>query len=572
MVRTMRNLLLLLCCCTVVCPLGFGQKGTSELSKTKGLGRAELLELALSDRDPEVARTAFAAFVRSERQAKRVLDGAVEFGKKRDQFASAALHVAVIKQAGTIEMATLPDWKDRGQPRMAAAALSVWAQILYFEAMAEGREPQEDLIEVPTRMYDSTLPDVAAMAITAAAYARVRDQWDRIKEVPDHLAGVPGAKCLYAVLNDVPLEMPMIVAAHEAPARNEIREMGPALTGPHPVVPDAANACFAIGEEGLADGKRALSTWITHEDLRVQIEAARAFNKLGGEERVPAFARVVKGCAWPVLIPVCEGLAAQPDKRVVPLLMQRLQVETGRMRQPILHALGSIAGELHGTNITEWIQWYRESYETFEVDPERSAAFRAANPPESIPVAPSTVFFGQAVTSSRFGYLLDTSELMGAGKIYAVREQTFQSLAKLRKGAGYAIVDFDNDLRYLDKHKLVDDNRAGAFHILDTKRGPAQRRSYDALSRVMAYPELDTVYLATAGPPFESRLPYWEDVRYALYVTQRYRPVNIHVLDIGGAVASANDMKRVTRENGGTYSRHEFDKAGEDERFVKEGD
>lgn len=552
----------------------FAQFNLVKLSKVDpATDRRSYRTLAMEERDPEVANALFAAFLRSERNLKACLDAATEYSQKRGRFEHTAMYLACLLQAGVIEMATLVDPKDRNQERIAAAALSLWAQILYYESLAEGRILQTDLIEVPASMYKSKAPDVAGMAITAAAFAKVQNIWDtHLAEAPTHLPGVTGAKLLYAALNAQPIEMETVVKAYELLPRTPIREMSPAMSGPFPLFPDAANACFAIGEAKWEEGINALGAGLQNEDIRVQVEAARALVKLGGDRIVVPFARVIKDCSWPVLTEACAGLSANPDKRMIPLLMQRLQKETGRFRQPVLHTLGSIAGELHGTNATEWIAWYRESFESFEVDAAKSASFRESTTPESIGVTANSTFFNKDVTSSRFALVLDSSELMKKGKIYAVREQAFNCMAKLKKGAKYALLDYSDDIRFLDKYELSDDNKVGAFHILDMVKGNEYRRTYDALSWAMRYPEIDTIYFATAGPPLQSRLPYWEHVSYSFYLQQRYRPITIHFLDIGGAVAAAQDLKKVARENGGVYLPIETGPAGDDPRFFKDGD
>lgn len=549
--------------------------GKVALSKITGqTTKQELFEMATTGLDKDLKRSATGFLVGHLRGAGEAQQKLSEIASKRGRFNETLCYYAARGQRRTAEHATSVNYEEREHVRVAAGALSVWSQMLYYDALTQGREPLKETIDVPPEMIKSKYPDVSAMAITAAAYAQIPGLWDTdIAEAPAHLAGVRGAKLWYAAMMDIPLEMAWIVDVLEAPERNHITEMGPELAGPHAVLPDAAYACKAIAKAEFTDAKKALAKWSSHDDLRVQIEAARALVKMGGEDCVIPFAMALKrNCPWPLLIPVTEGLAANPDKRVMPLLIQRLQKEDGRMRQNLLHCLASIAGDMKGTNSTEWIAWYRESYQDFEVDAERSAAWRTANSPTSITIPRNTSFFNLPVTSSRFVYLLDSTELMKKGRIYAAREKTFESLRDLRKGAKYGLIELQDDIKYINERQLVADNRAGAFHILDMERSGVNRRSFDALYKALMYPEVDTIYYLSAGPPLNGSIPYWREMRYALESLTRYRPVHIHIIDMAPVPATRGNYESVTKQFGGTYTIFEAEKAGDDPRFLKEGD
>lgn len=548
--------------------------GTIPLTKiTPETGKGGLWEMATTGINKDLKRSALGLWCGGRMNSRSAYSTLPELSKKKDRFNETILYYAATQKNRVAEHAADVNYEEREQVRLAAAGLSLWAQMFYLNAESDGSDPLQDFMEVPPAMYKSTIPDVAAAAITAAAYTRIPNLWDtHIKEAPDHIAGVRGAKLLYKAMMDMPLEVEEIVAVLEAPERNHITEMGPKLAGPHPILPDAANACFAIAKTDFTEAKKALVKWVSHEDLRVQIEAARGLVKMGGDECVIPFATIVKDCPWPLLMPVTDGLAANPDKRVIPLLIQRLQKEDGRMRKHVLHALGSIAGELHGTNSTEWISWYRDSFEDFEVDAARSEAWRSANHPDKIILPKNTEFFGLPIHSSRFVYLLDSTELMKKGRIYAAREKTFHSLKDLRKGAKYGLIEFQDDIKFINTRTLTEDNRAGAFHILDMEQAGTNRRSWDAIYKALLYPEVDTLYYVSAGPPLKSSLPYWQDMRYALITLTKYRPVHIHVIDLAPVAATRRDYESLTRQFGGTYTTFDVGEAGDDPRFFKEGD
>jgi len=124
----------------------------------------------------------------------------------------------------------------------------------------------------------------------------------------------------------------------------------------------------------------------------------------------------------------------------------------------------------------------------------------------------------------------------------------------------------------LNDKQLVADNRAGAFHILDMERSGTNRRSFDALYKALMYPEVDTIYYLSAGPPLNGSIPYWREMRYALEALTRYRPVHLHIIDMAPVPATRRDYESVTKQFGGTYTVFEAGEAGEDPRFFKEGD
>lgn len=566
--------------------IGFGvpapdrTPGKIDFDEYKEMKHFDLLEFVCTERDDTTGTGALAKMFSSNRRNSHGLFYLKEVNsRKRTRGNQAALYAALALKGQASAVAKKINVKERGEAKAGLSMLSVWAQFVYDYNVRQGLPPPEDAIEIQPHFYKSASAEVAALAITAAAFGKVGGQWEQIEEdAQEGIYGIEGAKLLYRAMNDLPLDTEGLREAFQAPEGISMSEISPELAGPHPLLPDKAAACRAIGIAKFAEGFDALAGGLNDPDIRTQIEAAKALRILADEGLVEdedvavTFARVIATASWPVLIEATAALGAHPDKRVVPLLMQRLQREDGRMRSHVLHALGSITGDMPGTTAEDWISWYRSSYKAFVVDKEKSQSWRSGNSRESLKVEPVTTFYGQSVASSRFALVLDTSKAMDGGKIYELRKEALEAMRDMKRGARYAMIGFDDDLDCVGKHHLTDDNRAGAFHAMALERGPNIRRNADALYHALSYPEVDTVYFVSGGNPIGSRVSYWPQTLDLFRLGDRYRPVDIHVLSYGLIPAVARDVRAFTKSYRGTHTALEAKPPGTDEKFIQDGD
>src|SRR5690606_34512025 len=107
----------------------------------------------------------------------------------------------------------------------------------------------------------------------------------------------------------------------------------------------------------------------------------------------------------------------------------------------------------------KWIDWWKASMNSFEVNQEASKKFREETPVQTMSVRSYGRFYGLSIFSHRLAYVVDTSQSMKGDRITSLRDNFTQSLNSLKAQKPipgqphwqkpeirYNIVDFGGDV------------------------------------------------------------------------------------------------------------------------------
>ncbi len=155
--------------------------------------------------------------------------------------------------------------------------------------------------------------------------------------------------------------------------------------------------------------------------------------------------------SWRVRAAAIEAALRLWSPRVVPGLIERLGVETGRLRHAALEALRTLTGMEHPEDAEVWRRWWSAQSEAFDLGPRpapdrfgrlRRAAPGAAGPGAGPGETRTTQFFNLPLVSQRLVFLFDLSGSMsraasredGPSKLDLTRQEFGRVLEGLPEG------------------------------------------------------------------------------------------------------------------------------------------
>lgn len=336
-------------------------------------------------------------------------------------------------------------------------------------------------------------------------------------------------------------------------------------------LPGAGLACRALAV--LGDEKHApyLYKALYHDDHRVQMEAVRAIEHLWQEQSMDALIKRLQDCEWQVAVEICRVLSLHPDAAAVPGLVNRLQKESGYLRQHLVYALACIAGGQRGKDAEEWKAWWIENKDGFEVAESLTRKYRKNTKVNDISVPSVGYFYGLTIISDHFAYVVDSSKSMRGARIKSLKENlsdSVENLKSVRSAPGsslmsmrssgrservhYNIADFGGRVEIMDDENLVTKKRKGLKYVEDMPL-TLGTRMFDALELAMSLPDCDTFYLLSDGAPIVGSLEKWRTMRSALNFITRYEPVAVYCVAFSPSKGNARQMKMIATEHFGKY-------------------
>ena len=171
---------------------------------------------------------------------------------------------------------------------------------------------------------------------------------------------------------------------------------------------DAALALATIRD---VDSQPKLRAMLADEAPKVRVGAMDALAILGADANtlcVPLVAKNLSHAEWQVRVTACETLASLGDAEAIGPLVERMQVESGRVAEEIRDALRDITGDDLGPKPEHWRDWWEKERGRI-----RDSGGRYVKPPPKPPdpryanQAPDV--YGVELFSARVAFVLDTS-------------------------------------------------------------------------------------------------------------------------------------------------------------------
>lgn len=369
-------------------------------------------------------------------------------------------------------------------------------------------------------------------ALLAAGYERAEQLKEAISKHKDHREPAVAMAAQFALAS--------IGAEVDAQAILKQIERRPLRQKPRPALSydprhtERIYAILAAGEAGLTEAVEPLFKLVNDDDLHTAVAATRALGGIGGEAVVlRLLGMMTDDTLWPVRVAMYDAAGADPHKAAIEPLLERFRAEPGRFRQDALYALLSIvAGQPEGMSGDAFHFWWSQNSESFKVDAQATAVWRAEHRVGEAEVRELAGFYESAVISDRPVFVVDASKSMQGAQIESLKQTLDDVVISFPVQVKFNIVDFGGHVRALAPGGMIPArNSETAMHQFKYEMElTLGTRSYDAIERAMQIPGMDTVHFLSDGAPVGGDQNHWQRIDYAFRLYCMDAPVAIHVI------------------------------------------
>lgn len=283
---------------------------------------------------------------------------------------------------------------------------------------------------------------------------------------------------------------------------------------------------------------------------------------------------------WNLRSAVVRALATLRSRNAIPVLIDRLEPENGRVRTDIAEALRSLTGRNFRSNAEQWRKWWEDSKDGFEVPKE----LPKSSEEEALEKVGMT-FFGVRTESQKVLFVLDVSGSMaepmrsytndagdsGETRISVAKRELLAALGGIEEGGTFNILLYSNDVWSWSDEAVVmsEDTRLEATEFinglevqggtnlygaikggLDACRGGARRK--DIGNPKWITPIYDTVFILSDGAPSTGISTDREDILDMAAEENSDMSVTVNTIGLSAA-QDAILMRRLAEQTGGTY-------------------
>lgn len=296
--------------------------------------------------------------------------------------------------------------------------------------------------------------------------------------------------------------------------------------------------------------------------------------------------------SWRARATAMDALVHMWDKRAIPLLIARLEAETGRLKLDAFLRLRFLTAREAGMDPAPWKTWWNA----------QGANFQLRQKPEPGPLGydftstdfgnerASAAFFNIPVVTKSLYFIFDASGSMGnpatnrpgsPRKIEYAAAKARETLDNLPDDARYNLVLYryfsaypprtalevafpDRPLRDNETPPLVPVNRRTTQRVEDFIRSiqiGGWGDYWGTINAAMQNPDVDTVFFLTDGKPTRGEYIRTDEFLAALKERNRFRRLVVNtVVTTGGVGGDADFMKKLAIATGGLFVQVDFSK------------
>lgn len=300
--------------------------------------------------------------------------------------------------------------------------------------------------------------------------------------------------------------------------------------------------------------------------LRAPLALVELARRARPEDR-ELFLELLESPQWGTRLAAMKVLAGYRDVALLGPIIERMQVESGRLRIAFGEALFDLTGQLFGTRAPAWKAWYADRGEGFVLPSDREiadarllAADREARERSSV-----ARFFGIPVHSERVIFIIDVSGSMLAslrgryvgrpGEVRLVRAkyELSAALRDLPATAQFNILAFSGGVNpWADRSVGAEEApaREEALAWVSRLGAGGGTNLFGAMVRAMDDPHVDTIVLLSDGEPTAGRLVDPGAIRAEIARRNQGRDIIIHTVSLG---ARLRTLEWLAEDSGGRH-------------------
>ncbi|MCB9918210.1 MAG: HEAT repeat domain-containing protein [Planctomycetes bacterium] len=335
---------------------------------------------------------------------------------------------------------------------------------------------------------------------------------------------------------------------------------------------EPADVRFVIEAISKLEGRSAawvkrLEAFVTDPDRDIRNAALEQLSKADAKGLLEYLKQGLIHKDWSTRYVAIDALRDSRNKEAVPLLIDALGRESGRLGIAVADALWSLTAQTFEQDAKAWRAWWDKEGKSFEV-PTAAELEKAATERELKRLKETTVvakFFGVEITSQRVIFILDVSGSMVEpvlGRYEGKREATRLEVAKrellaaiesLAGNALFNIFVFSSGVERWAKEDIggmTKKTREQAKVWIDRLGAGGGTNLYDAVKEAFDDPDVDTIYLLSDGEPTAGEVTDPAQIRDDVKRWNEHRKIVIHTVAVGG---SLQILEHLALDSGGKY-------------------
>lgn len=305
-----------------------------------------------------------------------------------------------------------------------------------------------------------------------------------------------------------------------------------------------------------------------HANRELRNAAVGVLGAARDRRHVGAVLTALEHTDWSTRFAAIEAAQAIRDKQVVPKLIERLGVESGRLKKRVAEALWQLTAQPFDEDQARWREWWTQAAETFVVATEKELD-KATAERERRRMSARTVsqakFFGLRVESHRVIFVLDTSGSMlesmygrfvgkrGAARIDVAKQELAQAIQNLEPGTLFNILTFASSVMRWKKDGIAvadDATRKEALEWIARLGASGATNLYDSVKMAFEDKDVDTIFIMSDGEPTNGEVIDPHRIREDVAFWNRHRRIKINTIAIGG---NLEVLEWLAKDAGGTY-------------------
>lgn len=329
-----------------------------------------------------------------------------------------------------------------------------------------------------------------------------------------------------------------------------------------------------LGEFGIneAEWREEVLELAEDRDAATRMGAAIALGHLRTPEAIEALHGLVQDDAWSVRVEALRVVGEIRRAESLPLLVERLELESGRMREDVAAALRKLTGLDLGDGPARWRSWWDAEGATYALpSPEEIAALEAERRAREAQFDSRAGFYGIPVTSERVAFLLDVSGSMieraeprpgrssarpggDTTRLDVAKEELELAVKELPEDCFFNLLFFETAVHAFSEElvRLERSVRPRAIRYVRDAWAQGATAVYPALEMAFADPVVDTIYVLSDGHPTEGEVTDPDEILARVRVWNAARHVRIHGVSVG---RESPLLRGLAEETGGRYLR-----------------
>jgi hypothetical protein len=265
------------------------------------------------------------------------------------------------------------------------------------------------------------------------------------------------------------------------------------------------------------------------------------------------------------------ALRAIHDRRVILPLIRFLERTDIKAEREVAHkALVSLTGEAHGPYAQEWLKWWDDHGQSFEMPKEPKPTGLVKQPDKG------GTFYGIHTFSDRILYIVDMSGSMdriqkgkggGKSKWDICVQELVGAVSSLDNGYAFNVIFFNHEVLPWQNQKVVASEKTKKMleKWVEGQQPLGGTNIFDALERgftVAAFgvtgkepPPIDTIFFLADGKPTAGRIQDPQKILEIIREWNKTAQLTIHAIGIG-ADHDVEFMKELARIGDGRYVAH----------------